>query len=203
MKYFIVLCLAGVLITAACGHHQQTVDPSKQDSLQQTDSSKNSFIPVADFLETEILHVDSVPFALRKYTTVNGRTDSGFIQVTEFNKLALQFLPPELHNGNFERDFTENSFMDKSTQSIMFTYSTTVTDQPLRRVDVQTINHYGAQQVKSIYLEKNRVAGDSLILEKLYWRAGRSFQIVTMTTVKGRPPVEQQLKVIWDDEEEE
>jgi hypothetical protein len=175
MKYFVVLCLAGAFFSAACGNHQQPVNPSQQDSLQQTDSSKNSFIPVAEFLETEILHVDSVPLALRKYTTVNGRTDSAFIEVPEFNRLALQFLPTGLHDGSFEKNFTETSFMDKSTRSIMFTYSTTIKDQPLRRVDVQTIAGNGSQKVKSIYLEKNRVSGDSLILEKLYWRAGKSF----------------------------
>lgn len=202
MKYFVVLCLAGAFFPAACGNHKQSVDPSKQDSQQQTDSSKSSFFPVAEFLETEILHVDSVPLALRKYTTVNGKTDSAFIDVPEFNKLALQFLPAGLHDGSFEKNFTENSFMDKSTSSIMFTYSTTVKDQPLRRVDVQTVAGNASQQVKSIYLEKDRVSGDSLILEKLYWRAGKSFQVMTMTTVKGKPPVEQKVKVIWDDDEE-
>ncbi len=201
MKYFVLLYLAGAIFLAACGNHKQSSDPSKQDSLLQADSGRNVFFPVAEYLETEILHVDSVPFALRKYTTLNGRTDSAFIQVPEFNKLALQFLPDVLHDGSFEKVFKESSFADQSTESIMFTYSTTVTDQPLRRVDVQTVTGNGSQKVKSIYLEKNHTSGDSLILEKMYWRAGKSFQIVTETRVKGKSPQEQQLKVVWDDEE--
>jgi hypothetical protein len=201
MKYFVLLCLSGAIFLTSCRNHQQSADTSKQDSLSQADSGRNAYLPVATYLETEILHVDSVPLALRRYRTFNGRTDSAFIQVPEFNQLALQFLPTELHDGSFEKNFTESSFADQSTQSIMFTYSTKVPDQSLRRVDVQTVSGNGRQKVQSIYLEKKHISGDSLILEKMYWRTGKSFQIVTMTAVKGKPPVEQQLKVVWDDEE--
>jgi len=201
MKHFVVLCLAAAFFLTACGNHHQSANLPKQDSLSSTDSTKNSFFPVAEYLESEILHLDSIPLALKKYTTGNGRTDSAFIQVREFNVLALQFLPLELHNGSFEKNFTENAFVDKTTQSITFTYSTAIRDLPLRRVDVQTSAGNGSQKVKSIYLEKNRISGDSSILEKMYWRAGKGFQIVTMTTVKGRSPVEQQLRVVWDEEE--
>ena len=201
MKYFVLLYLAGTIFLTSCGHRQQSADTSKQDSLSQADSGRNAWLPVAQYLETEILHVDSVPLALKRYRTFDGKTDSAFIQVPEFNQLALQFLPTELHDGSFEKNFTESSFEDQSTQSIMFTYSTKVSDQSLRRVDVQTVTGHGSQKVKSIYLEKRRVSGDSLILEKMYWRIGKNFQIVTMTTVKGQPPTEQQLNVVWDDEE--
>ena len=200
MKYFVLLYLAGAIFLTSCRNHQQPADTSR-DSLSQADSGRNAYLPVATYLETEILHVDSVPLALRRYRTFNGKTDSAFIQVPEFNQLALQFLPTELHDGSFEKNFTESSFADQSTESIMFTYTTKVSDQSLRRVDVQTVTGHGSQKVKSIYLEKRRVSGDSLILEKMYWRTGSNFQIVTMTTVKGKPPVEQQLKVVWDDEE--
>src|SRR5260221_5279787 len=152
MKYLVVPCFAGAFFLAACGNLKQPVDPSKQDSLQQADSSKNSFFPVAEYLETEILHVDSVPLALRKYTTLNGKTDSAFILVPEFNQLAMRFLPPELHDSSFEKQFTESYFMDKYSQSIMLTYSTTVKDQPLRRVDVQKATRQPARPVKKIYL---------------------------------------------------
>ena len=170
--------------------------------MPQKDSTTTDFFPVAEYLMSEILHVDSVPLALRKYTTIKSKTDSSFIQVPEFNALARRFLPQELHDGRFQKDFTESSFMDKSTQSITFTYSTAVKELPLQRVDVQTIPHNGSQTVRSIYLEKNYSSGDSLITEKMYWRTGKSFQIATLTAIKGKPPVEQLLKVVWDEEDE-
>jgi hypothetical protein len=201
MKYLIACSLILGLTIVSCKNPVKQTAPASQDPIPPNDSA-NTFFPVAEYLETEILHVDSVPLALKKYTTINNRTDSAFIQVPEFNTLALQFLPRELHDGRFEKDYTETSFSDKSTQSITFTYSTAVQELLLKRVDVQTIPHNGSQKVRSIYLEKNYSSGDSLIIQKMYWRAGKSFQIATRTTLKGKPSVEQLLKVVWDEEDE-
>ena len=104
-------------------------------------------------------------------------------------------------DGSFEKNYTESSFMDKTTQSVMLTYATTDNTLPLQRVDVMATPFNGSQQVRSIYFEKTRKSGDSIILQKMYWRANRSFQVVTSTRVKGGSPIEQQLKVVWNDEE--
>ena len=201
MKYLIALSLILGLTFVSCKNPRQRTAQTSKDSIPPNDTA-NTFFPVAEYLETEILHVDSVPLALKKFTTVNNKTDSAFILVPEFNTLAKQFLPQELHDGRFEKDYTESSFMDKLTQSVTFTYSTAVQELPLKRVDVQTIPYNGSQKVKSIYLEKNYSSGDSLITQKMYWRAGKSFQIATRMTPKGKPSVEQLLKVVWDEEEE-
>ncbi|MBS1662714.1 MAG: hypothetical protein JST68_16845 [Bacteroidetes bacterium] len=202
MKYFIVL-LAGALFFGACGSHKQPANTTKTDSLPAADSSKNAFFPVADFLESEILRIDSLPLPLKKFTTRNGKTDSIFILPAEFNTLAMKFLPAELHNGGFEKTFTETSFMDKTTQSITFSYANKATEQSLRRVDVIVLPGNGAMHVKSIYMETSRSSGDSSIVEKLYWRAGRSFQIGTNTLLKNKDVQSQQLRVTWNEEEDE
>ena len=150
------------------------------------------------------MRVDSIPRAMTKYTTRDGKTDSGYIQLSEFNKLALQFLLPEFKDGSFEKNFTETAFMDKSTQSVTFTYSTDNKDLSLQRADVQTTPTTGARanQVRSIYLEKSRVSGDSVILQKMYWQAGRNFSVVSLIRVKGQTPIQQQLRVVWDTDED-
>jgi hypothetical protein len=204
MKNFALVCLAGAwLCFNACAHHGQQPAPGQQDSLSNKDSARNSFFPVADYLETEIMRVDSFPIATMKYTIRNGRTDSGYIQLTEFNGLALQFLLPEFKNGSFEKNYTETSFADRATQSVTFTYSTTDQSLPLQRVDVVTASGTQGNLVKSIYMEKTRVAGDSVILQKMFWQAGRNFQIISLIRVKGQPPVQQQVKVVWNAEAEE
>lgn len=202
MKYFIVLC-AGALFFGACGSHQQPADTPKTDSVATIDSSKNAFFPVAEFLESEILQVNANPLALKKFTTRNGKTDSVFILPEEFKTLALKFLPEELHNGSFEKTFTESSFMDKTTQSVTFSYTNTIQERPLRRVDVITLPGTGSLHVKSVYMETSRRSGDSTIVEKLYWRAGRSFQIATNTMLKDKGAQSQQVRVAWNEQEEE
>jgi hypothetical protein len=204
MKNFALVCLAGAwLCFNACAHHGQQPTPGQQDSLSNKDSAKTSFFPVADYLETEIMRVDSFPIATMKYTIRNGRTDSGYIQLSEFNELARQFLLPEFKNGSFEKNYTENSFADRGTQSVTFTYSTADQSLPLQRVDVVTASGTQGNLVKSVYMERTRVAGDSVILQKMYWEAGRNFLIISLIRVKGQPPVQQQVRVVWNSETEE
>jgi hypothetical protein len=202
MKYLAVLCLAGVLLSGACVHHQPAV--ASHDSLPGSDSTpKNDFFPVADYLETEILNVDSTPVALVCYRTSNNRTDSAFISPSEFNTLALQFLPPEIRDGGLQRNFTENSFADKTTGSITFSYSPIDKNNALQRIDLQTVQGHRGQEVKSIYMEVRRKAGDSLMLQKMLWASKRNFQIVTLTSVGGSEQQERQVKVVWDKGEED
>ncbi len=204
MKQLIALCLAGAALLSACSNHKQPAPP-QNDSLAHGDSGagKNAFFPVADYLEAEILHVDSSLVALKKFTTSNGHTDSTFIQIPEFNQLALEFVPQELADGNFEKNFTETAFQDKATRSITFSYSTATGNTQLRRVDVLTTPGLRAQQVKSVYLEKTRTAADSVILQKLFWRSQHDFVIATIIRVKGKQAGEKQVRVVWNDTEEE
>jgi hypothetical protein len=204
MKFPIVLCLAGATLLGACSNHQQPT-PSQSDSSARPDSgtAKNAFFPVADFLEAEIRSVDSSLLALKKFTIRNGHTDSVFLKVPEFNQLALQFVPQELADGSFENNFSETAFQDKATHSITFTYSPSNPNSELQRVDVLTVPGTRSQQVKSVYLEKVRKSGDSVILQKLFWRTQRNFEIATLIQVKGIQTGEEQVRVVWDDSPEE
>jgi hypothetical protein len=200
MNKLVLACITGGwLLCGACAHHPQQPSPQPTDTLpSQADTAGHSYFPVAEILESEIGQVDSMPVAIRKFVIANGRTDSGYIKPAEFDALAMQFLVPEFRNGRFEKDFTESSFIDNATQAATFTYSTTDKDLSLQRVDVIAIPKGTVHQVKSIYLERNRVSGDSSILDKMYWRAGKRFQVLSLINVKGRAPAERQLIVSWE-----
>lgn len=191
-------------IVSSCGRRTAGPTPSR-DSLAGQDSgaAKNLFFPVDDYLEAEILSVDSTPMAFWKYVTHDNRTDSALITTGDFNTLALQFLPPEIRNGGLNKHFTESSFADRTTQSVTFTYTPIDKALPLQRVDVQTTPGVRAQEVKSIYMERIRKAGDSVILQKLLWRAKHGFTIVNQIRVGGQAPKDEQVRVSWAGDEEE
>jgi hypothetical protein len=199
MNRFILACITGGwLLCGACTHHPQQPSPQQKDTLSQPDTAGHSYFPVAEILESEIRQVDSMPVAIRKFIIGKSRTDSSFIKPAEFNALAMQFVVPEFGNGRFQKEFTETSFIDNATQSATFTYSTTNGDLSLQRVDVIAIPQGTMHRVKSIYLERNRISGDSTILDKMYWRAGKQFEILSLIRVKGGAPVQQQLIVSWE-----
>ncbi|HTQ27489.1 MAG TPA: hypothetical protein VMI35_05140, partial [Puia sp.] len=94
--------------------------------------------------------------------------------------------------------FTESSFIDQTTQSVTFTYSTADAGHILRRVDVLASPEQGFNKVKSIYMEKTINKGDSIVIKKMYWKAKRSFQIISILEAGNQPAVTSQLKVVWD-----
>jgi hypothetical protein len=208
MKYLFVVFFAGGLLWSACGTPGKPPSDTAPDadSLARKDSMSNVYFPVADYLMTEILHVDSIPVAIVRYVIQNGRTDSAFISPAEFNTLAKGFLLPEFRDGSFQKNYQESSFLDKATRTASFTYSTSDRTLALQRVDVVTASgaaRDGSDQVKSIYLEKSFASGDTVVQQKMYWRAGRNFNIITRTNIHGKPPIDRQVKVVWDTGEDD
>ncbi|MHA4808392.1 hypothetical protein ACX0G9_09795 [Flavitalea flava] len=195
----IIPCIA-LLIASGCHQKNATNQPDPAQSIQ--DSLKKSFFPVADFLQAEISYVDSTPLAIRKYNTENGRTDSSLIQTAEFHQLAVEFLLPELaKGGDFEKNFSENSFLDETTGYLTFTYSTRDKELPLQRVDVLAAPGTSSEKVRSIYLEKAYKAGDTSVIKKMYWKAKQSLLIITNLQVPKKAPVVKQLRLVWDIEQ--
>ncbi|HTR30701.1 MAG TPA: hypothetical protein VMH27_15625 [Puia sp.] len=199
MNKFALACIAGAtLFCAACTHHPHANPGGQADSLSHPDTAKNDYFPIAEELESEIREVDSTPVAIKRIVIANGRRDSAFIKPAEFNVLAMQFIPAELRDGRFEKEFTETSFMDNATHAATFTYSANNNDLSLQRVDIVATPRGANHQVQSVYLEKTRVSGDSSILEKMYWRSRHRFQVISLIGVKGRPPVQRQVIVSWE-----
>jgi hypothetical protein len=159
---------------------------------------KNNFFPVADYLRSEIALVDSMPIGFARYRTRMGKSDTSFVATAIFDSLAKEFLPPELSDSVFEKDFQENSFMDQSTQAVTFTYSTKKDKAGLRRVDVLAKQGPEFDKIKSIYMEKTEIHQDTIIEKKMIWKAKQSMQIITITQPANRPPTTEQIKLVWD-----
>jgi hypothetical protein len=136
-----------------------------------------------------------------KYRSAGSKKDSGYIQLDEFHKLAAEFLPQEIHDSVFSRNFKETSFIDNSTNTANFYYSSLKDSLPVKRIDVVSAPGQVNDKIKSVYLEKEYQAGDTSKLKKLYWKPGRNFQIITQTAKGSDQPVTELIKVVWDNRE--
>jgi len=145
--------------------------------------------------------VDSLPLKMVKYVTANKKTDSTLIKLEEFDALAKEFIPTELNDSAFRENFDESSFLDQTTQSLTFTYSTKNSKSRLQRVDVLATPDPGFDKVKSIYMETIDNKNDTLVTKKMYWRARKSFEIITILQSNNQPILSNQLKVVWDNSE--
>jgi hypothetical protein len=189
-----------ILLFAVISCHQPAAPPANPPTAA-TDSAQKDFFPVADYLRGEIRYVDSTPLALLKTTIHDGRTDSSFIQPAEFHRITGEFLLPDLEKEPFAKKFSENSFMDRTTGYLNFTYSAQDKDLPLQRVDVVAIpatTATGAMQIRSIFLQTSASSGDTLIIKKLLWTAKKNLLIITSLQPREKPAIVRQLKVVWD-----
>jgi hypothetical protein len=192
VKYFVFIFFA-VALSVGCKNDAKKTQAQKQ-------SANKNFFPVADYIASEIHYVDSLPLGIVKYSIHDSRTDSAYIQAAEFDQLAKDFTCAELRPATFEHEFSETSFIDETTESTTFTYSTKNDKLELYRVDVLATAGEGSNKVSSIYLEKAIHSADTVITKKLLWRTKKSFQIVTSKRFGSNGYEIEQLRVVWDPE---
>lgn len=197
MKYITVLLFITLLAIACKNHRQPTTD-----NTPTTDTVTTQYFPIADFLQSEIRNIDTSVLAILSTRTVRQRTDSTFLTANEFNRAAAVFLSPELNPDSLERNYTESSFSDKTTDNLTFNYSPRDKGRSLQRIDVIVARgNDGANRVKSIYMERIGEESDTPVIKKMYWQAGHNFQVITTLQPKGHAAETRQLKIVWNDTE--
>jgi hypothetical protein len=197
MKKSLIPALAFFLIYAC---HAKQPESAVSDN-KQPDTAKKNYLPVADYLRAEITAVDSFPLRLMRYRIVNGKTDSGIITTPVFDQIAKEFLLTELDSSHFEKHFEENSFVDRSTNLVSFTYSTKDTGNGLKRVDILLSPGAGADKLSSIYMEAISGNTNGSMISKMSWKAGRNFSILHIQQPKNGRETTNQTIVIWDNRE--
>jgi hypothetical protein len=192
MKFIALIIFTLCLFSCGCNNQP------KPSAEQKADTTRKDFLPVQDFIRSEIAWVDSFPSKMVKYTIENGHKDSTIIDLKMFDSLAKDFLSPELEKPAFENNFTESSFMDQTSESLSFTYSALNNKTAIRRVDVLATPSLELDRVKSIYIEKTADGVDGKELKKMYWKSKSNFQIVWIQDNPNQSPATRQLKVVWD-----
>jgi hypothetical protein len=207
MNFFRTAIAVFVTIAASCNNNtnadSQSNKPSGSDSTMRVadTSAAQPFFPVASFLRGEIQSVDSLPVGIMKYHTKGRKTDSAYIKSDEFHRLAAEFLSPAIADSVFKKNFTESSFIDRSTNSATFFYKAVDPNLPLQRIDIVTAKGDVYDEVKSVYMEKRDSNNNRLLNKKLFWRPKRNFQIISVSGDASSPDQSNVVKVVWDNRE--
>ena len=181
-----------ICFLTACKDRSVAKD-ERADGIKKTD-----VFPITSFLAGQIHEVDSLAQPIVKYTTNDGVTDSATISKEEFKRLANEFMKPDITEPANKKLYKETSFADQSVPSVTITYSTTLKNLEVRRIDVIIKpDPVISDKVQSIYMEKLSQNKDTSVLKKLLWKTDQNFQIITSTQAGNNPPVFNQLKVSW------
>jgi hypothetical protein len=194
MKSFALLLAMSSLLIYSCRDDIK----EKAEPVSVPEEPKN-FFPVLDFIKGEIAYVDSFPLKMTRYSIQNGHTDSSFIQSKEFDQLSREFLDSSLDKASLEREFSENSFLDQTSQSLTFTYTRKNGQDGIYRIDVLASQDPAHDKVKSVYIEKKIRSSDSTIIKKMFWKSKRNFQVISIARAAKGTDLTSQLKVVWDE----
>lgn len=166
------------------------------------EQEKQPFFPVYSFLKGEQNAVDSLPVGIRQILIQKDKADTSYISLEEFHNLSDPFLIPELQPEKFEHNFKEESFFDQTLQRSNFLYTPTNTSTPIRRIDISTQTQGIYDKVVSLYMEKEESGPQGTTINKLLWRPGKEFQLITIPSGDNAAGEEYHRRVIWDNMEE-
>ena len=192
------------LFFMACNAKEKN-DPTSGEAMAVQDSLDihKTFFPVYDFIKSETRYVDSLPVGIKKYITTEKRTDSSYIDLKEFHELAELFLAPEIKPEAFKEHYKESSFYDQSTRSSTFLYEATGPGSAINRIDVQSRPDEIYDKIFRVYVERMDKVKDTLFTRKMTWKPGKEFTIIETVAAKGVASGTRQIKVVWDNWEEE
>ncbi|ULQ52463.1 hypothetical protein [Flavihumibacter fluvii] len=158
-----------------------------------------NFFPVTGYIESQLHGIDSLQLPVTRYYSGEGYGDTTLLSIAECRALAAPFLETDISDPKWKDKYIENSFADQSIPSISFTYETRDNKLPVKRVDiVLKPDPVTADKVKTVYIEKLFQHGDTLINEKLFWKADHYYQVISSKQVGNNQPMLTQLKVVWD-----
>jgi hypothetical protein len=187
--------LASLALLLAFGLTACKQSPDKSNASTE----EKNFFPVSAYIESQLHSIDSLQLPVVQFYSGNGREDTTGISMAECRNLAAAFLETDISDPKWKGKYVENSFADQSIPSISFTYATKDSSLPVKRVDiVLKPDPVQADKVKSVYMEKFYQHGDTLVNEKLFWKADHYYQVISTRQTPNGQPIFTKLKVAWD-----
>jgi hypothetical protein len=134
------------------------------------------FFPITPFIKEQIAFVDLRNFSIKKFSSLQGKTDSAIITKNEFISTANLFL---LVATEFEKNkyrFKENVFRDLSTNSYTLNYTPTdPSSAAIQNIDILLTEE--TNYPKRVFIKKLLNKGDTSITEQFNWKTNKSLQI--------------------------
>jgi hypothetical protein len=182
---------AGILFLTLCACKQK----------KQEDKSE-SFFPVLSFLKSQVAHVDTSFYTIKKINYIDSaHTDTVYVKREEFRGLAKDFLDlPDLSDKKFKKIYTEEKLYDASLNRVILTYKPLDPDkQEIQKQEVLiTPDEAAGDQVRSFIIDRIMVSKDSSVQKRMLWQADQSFQVTTISQKPGQPERIYTLKVTWE-----
>lgn len=196
MKKYI--CILSMVIISVVACKQKRSAENKQDE-------KESFFPVLSFIQSQVAHIDTSLYPIRKITFIDStHSDTVFVQREEFRSLAKDFLEiPDLADKKYQKRYTEEKLFDETLNRVIISYKPREPDkEEVQKQDVLIAPDPSGDKVNSIFIDKVISNRDSFLQKNMLWQVDKSFQVTTTAQKPGHPETISIMKVTWGEDED-
>lgn len=188
MKKFFI-CLLCILLFYSC------------KSKKKNAGADATYFPVLSFLKGQASGIDTSLYRIVKVETTDSFSDTAFIARENFHEVAKDFFSiPDISSGKWKDDYKEDKMYDDVLKNVILTYTTTETDNEIKREDVVLEpNDNGNSEVKTIIINKWQSNKDSTIEKNMVWYVNKRFTIVTKIQKANSPEKIKTVQVVWND----
>lgn len=188
---FIFLLIAvALLIASACSNKKK--------------QPKEKFVPVLSFIQSQIAHVDTSLYSIRKIIYIDSLTnDTTYIPREKFRNEAHDFLTiPDISSPEYADRFTEDKNYDETINRVWITYiPVDPAKEQIQRQEVLIKPDDSGGEIASIIINSVINTKDSLVEKRMLWQVDQSFQVTVTRQLVGQPEKTSTYKVIWGEDE--
>jgi len=169
-------------------------------------SAKERFFPVLSFIKSQVAHVDTSLFSIRKVIYVDStKTDTTYYRREQFSSLATDFLNlPDIADPKYADRFKEEKLFDETLNKVIITYQPISPEkEEIQREEVLIHPDPSGDKITSIIIDYFINNKDSSVQKRMLWQVDRSFQVNTARQLQGQPEINSTYKVIWNEEDDE
>ena len=142
-----------------------------------SEESKEYF-PFKSFLTNELNEIDSLPIAIFKYETRNGKTDTSIIEKNQFREISTSLIELNLQEKKTIEAYNELVIEDTDIENIAIHYTTENQDYPIKQLQLNIKT--GTSILKNFYVERLDYINDILIVRKILWRSKKDVSITSI-----------------------
>jgi hypothetical protein len=173
---------------------------------QKAKDQKESFFPVLSFIKSQVAHVDTSLYPIKKIIITDSvLSDTVYVPREEFRNLAKDFLDiPDLADKKYKNRYTEEKLFDETLKRVIISYKPQNPDkEDLQKQEVLIAPDPSGDKVNSIFIDRVISNKDSFLQKSLLWQVDKSFQVTTTAQKPGQPETITIMKVTWDEKEDE
>ncbi len=168
---------------------------------KKEEDANAAFFPVASYIKSQVAQVDTTLNRIMKIITVNGASDTAYINRAEFRKEAKDFLSlPDISSKKLRDDYTETQLYDEDLERVILNYTPKNQNTEIRRQEVMIKpDNLRGDKVESIFIDQLLEFNDRAVQKRLTWNVDHNFQVVTIVQKRNTPDKIHTLRLLWNE----